>query len=455
MNRNQYLNSIVGISVLAALSGLVLGAQNPKSSITNPESSIKEDVPLKVTVGVPLRVALDKPVLMKKGELVEGTLVEPIYVFDRVVVPPGVKILGHVERVYSVGGKYQRTEEIMGGNFTPPRQAVVQFDTLVMGDGKQVPLSTAVSPGATHVVHLVSNPGHLKKKDSALRSLEQQAEQQVEGERKIIKAAVKTPGKLQRLKAVAVASLPYHKPALPVGMRFDAELEQPLEFGTASCPLTELGRLGSLPADGGIVHARLVTPLSSASAHEGMPVTAVISQPVFDKNHQLILPEGTLLKGSVIRAKAARRFDRDGKLRFTFQKIQLPSGLVKQITSSLAGVEVSSDTNIQLGPEGGAGIKKPKSHYIMPAIDVTLAAATAHDEDNAATLSAPSGILGFGIMGAVMGLVPSTVAAPIGIYGAAKTVYTHFIARGHDVVFPKDTRMEILFGLPEWPTPRS
>ena len=35
------------------------------------------------------------------------------------------------------------------------------------------------------------------------------------------------------------------------------------------------------------------------------------------------------------------------------------------------------------------------------------------------------------------------VAAGIGIYGAALSFYDLWLARGHDVVFPKDTRVEI------------
>ena len=34
----------------------------------------------------------------------------------------------------------------------------------------------------------------------------------------------------------------------------------------------------------------------------------------------------------------------------------------------------------------------------------------------------------------------------MGAYGAGVSVYTNFIARGHDVVFPKDTAMTIGIG---------
>jgi hypothetical protein len=41
----------------------------------------------------------------------------------------------------------------------------------------------------------------------------------------------------------------------------------------------------------------------------------------------------------------------------------------------------------------------------------------------------------------------------MGAYGAAVSVYSHFIARGHEVVFPKNTAMEIGIGTRAAATP--
>jgi hypothetical protein len=37
----------------------------------------------------------------------------------------------------------------------------------------------------------------------------------------------------------------------------------------------------------------------------------------------------------------------------------------------------------------------------------------------------------------------------LGAYGAGLSVYSHFLTRGHDVVFPKDMPMDIGFGARE------
>jgi hypothetical protein len=52
---------------------------------------------------------------------------------------------------------------------------------------------------------------------------------------------------------------------------------------------------------------------------------------------------------------------------------------------------------------------------------------------------------GFGIVGRVVGIVASSrnVAAGIGLYGAALAFYDLWLAHGHNVVFVKNTRIEV------------
>src|SRR6478672_8923872 len=55
-----------------------------------------------IPAGVPLRVALQNRVVIKHtGEAIQGQLVEPVYVFDRVVLPAGTVVEG---RVAEIGG---------------------------------------------------------------------------------------------------------------------------------------------------------------------------------------------------------------------------------------------------------------------------------------------------------------------------------------------------------------
>lgn len=51
-------------------------------------------VPLTVDKGFPLQVALTKKLRIERGGSVYATLVEPVYAFDREVIPSGTELEG-------------------------------------------------------------------------------------------------------------------------------------------------------------------------------------------------------------------------------------------------------------------------------------------------------------------------------------------------------------------------
>ena len=58
------------------------------------------------------------------------------------------------------------------------------------------------------------------------------------------------------------------------------------------------------------------------------------------------------------------------------------------------------------------------------------------------------GVNGFKLLGMALGLAVHSRALgyTMGAYGAGMSVYSGFFARGHEVVFPKNTAMEIGIG---------
>ena len=104
-----------------------------------------------------------------------------------------------------------------------------------------------------------------------------------------------------------------HPQELWAGTRYYAELKQPLELvgqtAPAPVPAADLGELKLT----GNLEARLVDPVDSSTATAGMPVEAVLTQPLFEsdplqaadttvpQSHgKLLLPEGTHLIGTVV-----------------------------------------------------------------------------------------------------------------------------------------------------------
>jgi len=323
-----------------------------------------------------------------------------------------------------------------------------------------------VSQGAPSMVHMVAGGNEKKKKGRVATKVEQVHQQVLDQEQAAINN-VTAPGKVQRLKAALSARLPYHRPSLPVGTNFTAELKTPLTFGTGTPSAKQLEKMGGPIPPGSLVHVRLLSPLSSATDQKDTPVRAVVSQPLFSSDHTLILPEGTRLNGAITEAVPARLFARNGQLRFTFRQLELTPGATRKVEASLQGVEADSASNLQLDAEGGAHAVTPKTNYVMPAIDVFLAA-TSLDLDEGRRIHAGAvghgadyggatirGGAGLGFAGAVISLLAHSrpVSAGFAFYGAGWAVYSHFVARGVDVVFPKNTPMEIRFGTHDGSTP--
>ena len=62
--------------------------------------------------------------------------------------------------------------------------------------------------------------------------------------------------------------------------------------------------------------------------------------------------------------------------------------------------------------------------------------------------SAVNGASGFRFVGMIVGALARSrvVATGFGAYGAASSIYYHFLARGRDVVYPKDMAMVVGIG---------
>lgn len=445
---------------------LLVGLSTQSTSLSRPPAPASSGlgapsvaIPLTLQKGTAFSVALDHRVPINHvGEPVEGKLVQPVYAFDRVVAPAGSVVLGHVTAVKSAP-RMERVQAIMQGAFTPLRTAQVEFDTLVTPDGQRIPIQTIVSPATAAVVHLqVAGPRKTKRKSAVSRAATN-ARQQAEREKKQIVADIRSPGRMHRLKEWMIYQLPYHRQFIPSGARFTAALDSSVTLGSARVPVTELKLVGSAPPADSIVDAVLVTPLSSATARRGAPVEALVTRPVFSQGHELVIPEGSKLMGEVLQAEPARRLrlHRNGILRFTFQQIQPPHGVPHPVEGNLQGVVVDKKENLKLDSEGGAHSTTSKMDYAKPAIAVLIAAASAMpdvdvregrvytDTNGPAAGQILGGGLGYKLIGMAMTLAMryQPVTAGFAAYGAAWSVYSHLLSRGQDVVFPKDTPMEI------------
>ena len=415
-------------------------------------------MPMSVPAGTPIKVALDSEVRVHGlGQAVHGKTVEPVYAFDKLLIPEGTPVNGKISAMDAIPGR-TRLLDATDGNFSPARQVHVQFDELVMGDGRHVALQTVASPAPDGVLRFVSANEKAEKKNK----VEDAASKQVSATRQEIQRQwndlqqIHEPGKMHKLKRIALAQLPVHPQYIDAGTTFNADLLQPLDFGTEELKPEALTDIGAPPPIGSVVRARLVTPLSSSTAKQGDTVEAVITAPLAMSDH-LILPEGSVIKGSVLQAQPARRLGRNGQLRILFHQVAPPNGLEQQVETNLEAVAVAKNEHLKLDDEGGAQVTTARTRYLTTGIQVMLAATQALPDRDAgqgnlsvgeAGHSAANGASGFRFVGMIVGLAAHSrvVSAGFGSYGAAMSIYYHFLARGHDVVYPKNMAMVIGLG---------
>ena len=96
----------------------------------------------------------------------------------------------------------------------------------------------------------------------------------------------------------------------------------------------------------------MATTLDSSTTTRGSRFEAVVSEPVFSADHQLILPEGTRLSGAVTVVRPARRLHRNGQLRFLFDRVQPPQGDATTLLASLHSIDLSANDHVEVDEEG-------------------------------------------------------------------------------------------------------
>jgi hypothetical protein len=403
-----------------------------------------------VPAGVPLRVELDKSYSMKTGTRIQGHLTEPVYLIDHVAIPANSKVYGSITGKHGVGREV-RTAAMFNGDLTPLKQADVNFDELETPDGRHFIMDTSSTERTAKVVRMESPEEKTHKSlFSSIASAFRWTKQETVN-------TFTAPHKVDTAKQVLYAEIPVHPQELWVGTQFDAELQQPLELTGQTAPVpVEAANIDDIKLEGNI-EARLVDPVDSATATAGMPVEAVLTEPLFEKapeqpanttvapkaHGKLLLPAGTHLIGSVVQAKAAGMFAHNGSLRLTFRKAELPAGDERVVHGRVIAAETVKSDRLQIDDEGqikaGTG-----NRFLAP---ITLGSLAAVSDSTGATLIHEAmATNGMNLVTQVIGTVSSNAGGLVSgfaYYEAGKVVYDSFIARGHEVVFAKNTRLEI------------
>lgn len=436
------------LSIVALLVGFT-GAAYAQPAIAIPPIRFSI-VPLTVEKGFPLHIVLTDKLRLKLNEPVHGRIIDPVYAFDREVIPPGTEVLGKVTG-FRHGGKWKRVSSILGGDFTPQRDPRISFDTLVFADGTRMPIETSVDRGTDTLVRFAGDATDLGLKSPLPES----------GQVRAFTDGAKQPGK-ELLKGMLWNMAPYHPQSAPAGIRYKATLVEPLELGAAVLGTGSLDEIGAEPPASSIIYARLETPLNSRTTKAGAEVIALLTRPLYGRDGLLIFPVGSRLSGDVVHVRRAGALQHAGELAFNFTKIEPPNSIVlanwpsQNVQARLVGVEVTQDLNrIRINSEGAASIAQSKARFLAPALAlVSLSGGFNNGSESfsQALVGAYSGSLikrllvgnaGFGLPAGVAGRMIPPIGIGLGLYSVGHSVLFNLLVHGPEIDFPRDTPLEI------------
>jgi hypothetical protein len=414
-----------------------------------------ENVPLVVPAGTPLQVKIEKRIRIKGvNQQIQGRVVQPVFVFNKEVIPAGSEVIGHVARLNPINGQ-KRFKAILSGDFTPLHNPEIQFDLLKLSDGKTMPVKTDTASrwGVSAPFKQRTQP---RKKSSFIGGTFERARIELLNMRQEIVTEINSQPKWDRLQEEAYSRLPYHPQFLPANTRFSAQLKEPLTFGIETIDAREMKQIGLPPPDT-VITARLLSAVSSNS-NLGCKVSAIVSEPFYSADGHLILPQGTRLNGTVVQAETARWFRRSGKLRLRFQKMELPEPSPTQnrqltVEATVAHVAVSRSVRIKIDDEGGMKAIEPKTRFIAPAVQMFIGINLLDSSNNNAQSQSANrvvrtiaGASGLGVVGSIAAQFSSQAATGLGLYGGVWSVFNHVVARGHNIVLQQDIPFQIRFG---------
>lgn len=393
-----------------------------------------------LAAGIPLRVQIDHRYRMHKGKPIEGHLIDPVYSADHIVLPANSVVYGTIAGLTPIHGS-TRVWAQLNGDFTPLKKSVLHFTSVKLADGSLVQINADASERTADLVKM----GPPVQKKSRIAKMKAAIHAKIVDTKNSISGAFHSKNKSEQALQILYGQLPYHPQDIWTGTQFDADLTQPVTLPDPKAmdllPVTPPN--GHIPP--GTIDARLVTPLTSKTNKVGASVEAVLTQPYLSQDHKnVILPTGTHLVGVVTQAKPARVWGRNGTLRFTFREVKLPTGTMQKVHAQMTAVEGKKGQNVSLDSEGGAHANADKGKYFDPLLLGFLAGTNAVDT-NQNQIDAARTSNGFGLPARVISMVFVSGAALSGFayYALGQSVTRRWIMPGHEVVFAKNTRMEL------------
>jgi hypothetical protein len=385
-----------------------------QASIGREAINTQPDLTLQSTVYVKVRLANSVKVsALKPGDVVEGKLAQDVYSGDRELFPADSRVRLTVDKL----GRRQRVPNDhwpwVIKVFTPRHENYPTFQsaTVSLPDGKEVPLrvslifinrETEVRAQTKKAQHPAANPAN-QPGDAG--------------------AAQAEPANPKSRDSGPFVTLEAMNPAETSG----ASGESPTGFRSPGPVTLATGTQAKIVLLGGV---------SASKSHPGDSFQARLVEPVRLES-EVVLPEGTLLGGKVVKSTPPRMLSRAGSLLLTFTDLTLPGRAGIPAVASVTAAELDQRSHTKIDPEGKMHGDRPGKAWMAVNIGVTAGIAKVSDDTMQLIIET-----------AVSTATDASTAGTARIVAICASGLFMLTRHGRDVVLPRFTEMNVSFDRP-------
>jgi hypothetical protein len=394
-------------------------AFDPQPSLALPSS-----VYVKVRIEKAVKVSALKP-----GEVVEGKLAQDVYSGDRELFAAG-------SRVRLIVDKLERRRRVPNDHWpwvvkalTPRHENYPTFQsaTVPLPDGKEFALRVSLI--------------------SIHRETEIRAEVRTTTKKKGDRPAANSTSQAEDASATQ-ALLPGQSGSKDAESKSDGfansgaivtlEAANPREIpGAASGGSWGAASAGAVTlAAGTAAKIILLGEVSASKSRPGDLFQARLVEPVL-VDSKVVLPEGTLLRGKVVKSTPPRVLSRSGSLLLAFTDLTFPGGNGVPAAASVTGAELDRQSHTTIDPEGKLHGDRPGKAWMLISAGVTTGIAKEADDATQLLVEA-----------LVETATDASTAGVAKIVGACASGVFMVTRHGRDVVLPRFTEMNITFDRP-------
>ena len=391
------------------------------------QADSKRALYVKVQLKGPLKIKGLKP-----GDNVEGTLFQPVYSGAREVMPAGCPVrltVDHLEKRRRV--KNDHWPWVVQA-FTPRHEnyPVFRSASVTLPDGKELPLEVsflsiaserqvqarARKPAAGSAAAVSPAAG------AGAPPMEAQSSPSNDATARKASGSAPSPLPIATFEAAILSA------GFPEGLPDTSPL--------ASSDQTTVEREAVTLEAGTQANVILLETISASKNHAGDSIDARLIEPV-RVGSLVVLPEGTLFQGSIVRATPPKWLSRPGSLLMTFDNLVLLQGAGAPVVASVSGADLDRRSHTKIDSEGSMRGSWPGKAWML--INLATTAGIAKEADDTLQL----------IIEAIVSTATDASTAGVARIFATCVSVTFMITRhGRDVVLPKFTEMRITLNRP-------